>query len=650
MHRIDTVGAQANQFVDKDPVNGVPGTIVDAAWLNALQEEISYVVEQSSIALEKGTNTQLRQAIQALIKDAHRTVVISDATFAAGVATGNAVRWDAGATRFDVAIADDVNESALGFADVANAAVYVYGPAVIFSGLTPGARYWLSTTVAGGITTASKSGISVGIAKSATELFIDVDLGQADTGPTSIDVIESTNMLDNPAFVHGMTGWGAARSAGNGLVEVRQTGGSDSIDTYFDFIEAQIALNSATAQAIINHLRSAPIDPAKSYRIAGWVRSSAATDTLRIDLLNRGFGGEKVVGITQDLAVGTANAEFTLTINATGGAAPAWPANAYSAMPSFINQSGAVSSMYLKGLNMIRADRLPFSAGVPAEPSRGTHEAVSDGTYIYMVAHSHARVAKFDLALNRVADVACDAYPHDITLAAGNLWVVTYNGKSIQKIDPVTMTVTATYAITGARQGFGIGYDGANIWVAAGEPATTPALIKVDPATGTQTVMATGINGGTANMPVVILADSIWSIDSETGAISDVKRFAPNGTLQATISAGIGKIYGGGTDGVYMYVGGALGVAQIDPATNSVTATYLFERHQARYCGTNLKHENGRMWGCTQNGASVFYVDVASGRIVQSALHGVPKWVCPVAGEVVVGNYVTPDLYRVAAA
>lgn len=63
MHRTDAARNVANQFVDKNIGAGTRGTVVDAAWLNAVQEEICYLIEQLGVTLIKGTNTQLFTAL-----------------------------------------------------------------------------------------------------------------------------------------------------------------------------------------------------------------------------------------------------------------------------------------------------------------------------------------------------------------------------------------------------------------------------------------------------------------------------------------------------------------------------------------------------------------------------------------------------------
>jgi Chaperone of endosialidase len=50
-------------FTAGDEIAGVQATIVDAEWLNMVQEEICYVITANGMTLNKGDRTQLRQAI-----------------------------------------------------------------------------------------------------------------------------------------------------------------------------------------------------------------------------------------------------------------------------------------------------------------------------------------------------------------------------------------------------------------------------------------------------------------------------------------------------------------------------------------------------------------------------------------------------------
>lgn len=63
MHRIDSAGHVSHLWS-----NGVPGvtqgTLIDDAWMNAIQEEICSLIVDCGVTLVKGTNTQLFQALK----------------------------------------------------------------------------------------------------------------------------------------------------------------------------------------------------------------------------------------------------------------------------------------------------------------------------------------------------------------------------------------------------------------------------------------------------------------------------------------------------------------------------------------------------------------------------------------------------------
>lgn len=175
---VDLFGAGKHGFRNGNKAVGINPTEFDADWCNHVQEELANLVEGTGTALDVGDRTQIRAAIQSMIVSAQKAVIINLATFEASVANGEAVYWDSANSRFDEAIADGTTkQNAVGFADVTNSKVYAFGDAVLFAGLTPGARYYLSGAVAGAITTVQPATnvVQVGIAKTATELFIDID-------------------------------------------------------------------------------------------------------------------------------------------------------------------------------------------------------------------------------------------------------------------------------------------------------------------------------------------------------------------------------------------------------------------------------------------------------------------------------------------
>lgn len=174
---VDKFGAGKHGFTNGNPVTPIPSTQLDESWCDNIQEEIANVVEAAGIVLNGADRTQLLQAIQLFVIGAQKAVILNNATFEASVSNGEVVRWDSGNTRFDEAIADGTaNNRAVGIADVSNSKVYLYGECPLFSGLTPGARYYLDATTPGALTaTAPADGMTVGIAKSATVLFVDID-------------------------------------------------------------------------------------------------------------------------------------------------------------------------------------------------------------------------------------------------------------------------------------------------------------------------------------------------------------------------------------------------------------------------------------------------------------------------------------------
>jgi len=68
MQRIAGIGATAqNTFTEGDPARGIPATVVTAAWLNTMQEEIIAVITAAGIPLNAASNNQLKTAIDTII-------------------------------------------------------------------------------------------------------------------------------------------------------------------------------------------------------------------------------------------------------------------------------------------------------------------------------------------------------------------------------------------------------------------------------------------------------------------------------------------------------------------------------------------------------------------------------------------------------
>lgn len=66
MHRIDGPGHVGNRFTAGNPATGQPATMVTAEFMNSIQEEIAFAVEEAGIPLDKENENQLYAAILAI--------------------------------------------------------------------------------------------------------------------------------------------------------------------------------------------------------------------------------------------------------------------------------------------------------------------------------------------------------------------------------------------------------------------------------------------------------------------------------------------------------------------------------------------------------------------------------------------------------
>ncbi len=189
MDRINGAGHVGHMFVTEDPTVNRPPTEITDIWLNGVQEELCGFIESQGYVLDQNDNTLLGKAIRKAIQNAQKSVIINNAVFApAVVGTGKPVYWDVGNARFDLAVADGtVKQNAVGFADVPSGSIYAFGDAILFAGLAPGSRYYLDAATPGNITT-TVGPVFLGTAKSATELYIDID---------GLDVVADAATTDN---------------------------------------------------------------------------------------------------------------------------------------------------------------------------------------------------------------------------------------------------------------------------------------------------------------------------------------------------------------------------------------------------------------------------------------------------------------------
>lgn len=76
MNRIDTTGATAdNQFTVGNPLGQVPATVLGAEYFNDIQEELIGLIEAASLTPTKGLQTQILQAVLALVANSVNTAL-----------------------------------------------------------------------------------------------------------------------------------------------------------------------------------------------------------------------------------------------------------------------------------------------------------------------------------------------------------------------------------------------------------------------------------------------------------------------------------------------------------------------------------------------------------------------------------------------
>jgi hypothetical protein len=230
----------------------VPGPYRDYMIGQSLQN----IIEAAGLTPDHTDLTLLRQAIVKLVSASNHVVRLEDVTFGPSVSDGDAVYWDNANSRYDRAIADGTDKQKMvGFADVTNSLVEAFGRSALFSGLTAGAPYYLSDSTAGAISsTAPSEKVAVGLAKSATVMFVDIDpddgtpIQDQTTWNTGTDNTES---IISPAKLDAKIKYSVARFA-----SVRQTVQTGPIDSNgrADFISDNGGLSVITDDLTVTPL------------------------------------------------------------------------------------------------------------------------------------------------------------------------------------------------------------------------------------------------------------------------------------------------------------------------------------------------------------------------------------------------------------
>jgi roadblock/LC7 domain-containing protein len=306
-------------FKNRSAPGVLDGSYLEKDWANDMFAFFQQALVEAGISpnddVDNATNSQYYAALKAVFAAKNDFLSITTTAFEASVTDGDAVYWDSANSRFDEAIADGTNkQNMIGFADVTNSRVVLMGAyAGQLSGLTAGAKYYLSTTVAGGITSTlpASNAVKIGIAKTATQVFIDID-ATGDNGPateTTLGTVEKATAVEAAnftadKFIDGARLRDAFNTTGNapffpcrawmnangmGTISIRASG---NVSSFVDNGTGDYTVNFGTALPIADYsVTFGWVDQTNgntSVRIAG----SATTTTLKtVSALRISSGG-----------------------------------------------------------------------------------------------------------------------------------------------------------------------------------------------------------------------------------------------------------------------------------------------------------------------------------------------------------------------
>lgn len=129
-------------------------------------------------------------------------ITLDNSVFQTGVVDGDIVYFNSSISKFDLAVANGTAaQQVIGVADVTNLRVCSFGSIALFTGLTPGATYYLSATIPGEITATLPTGfiMELGVALNLTTLFLKNTSEVASDIPTGSMLDYAGNIYNVPS-------------------------------------------------------------------------------------------------------------------------------------------------------------------------------------------------------------------------------------------------------------------------------------------------------------------------------------------------------------------------------------------------------------------------------------------------------------------
>jgi len=306
-----SVGLSGGKFTDGNPVTSLPPSLDRAVEQNAVFDELLAVIVAAGLTPDEANLTQLRDSITTLIQNGAHSVIISGAAFQASVTDGMPVYWDSGNAWFDEALANGTAlDLAVGIANVTDGEVVCFGetPAGLMAGLTPGSRYYLDSVTPGALVTVAPADVvKIGLAKSATVMFVDIDAGAGDAS-----IGKHTYPLPAEAWMPTITtgcAWFARAEVAADRPEIAYVAFDTGVE---EIAEVRIAMPKSWDGGVIQCQALWSHPAATLYGVAFGFKAAFLGDG---DAHNLAFGAEVIVtdagGVTDDLYATAFTADIT---------------------------------------------------------------------------------------------------------------------------------------------------------------------------------------------------------------------------------------------------------------------------------------------------------------------------------------------------
>ena len=561
-------GTALNQIRWNRPFGSPPA--IGSAF-RVLQSNFSFR-RRTQVAATSDLSTYDAQAQEARDQIGAGANIQSNVTLDGTIVAGDAVRWDPGIQGYAKAIADGTsNQNVIGIADPTQSTVVTNGLTDdIFSGLTPGARYYLSSSQAGKLTTVPPANrVSVIVARDATSGFVIIQndsvavpreskmLFYMDAAPAGWSLVDGKNdraiIIDNNAGASDGGSWQISGISVNShqLTEAElgahsHLGSSLTVTEGGDHTHAAGALTTVRGGDISSRsIGTAIQDGGNHTHNIGTIRAqpnSINIQTVQVSRQNPGRADAIPLQIKTDVPLAGAPRIALGGGGAIGGAPPQPVAQVGSSVGSIV--AGATGG---------RGNQDFDFAGLS-----GIEGLWSDGNIMWVATRSSAGIVAYNFTTRDRSPTDDIALPGDGLWSDGTHMYISYYGHLyVWHIASGVRDQTKEFSIAPA-DGFSIWSDGTTIW-AGDRSSQAPTLYAFVLSTGARDP-SKDISITEGNNPEGLWSDgtTIWVVDLVLRKVTAYNLSTgirdPDKDVDALRSAGNNSPYGLFADGTTMWV------------------------------------------------------------------------------------------------